>query len=366
MGNKERILFLYGTAKSKSNAYSFRLDKFRDYLSKKNYNVQSIYLNDSYLPVPCLFQPLNIPFFLKELRKSDIVHAGNTPCAYLCKASQKVIEKKYIYDVHGSLIQENLLKFTKYDINAAYNLFQAKIMEHVARSSNYFITCSTPLKNYYADLGIEPHKIEIIRNGVDLDLFKPIRCDLGNEEFTITYAGGFQKWQGIENLIAAARLVNRYNIKFKIIGFTPKDQSLKEKIRSELRDSVYLIDSLKREELIKHLSSSNLLVIPRNRHPAIKYAFPTKFAEYISIEKPIIVTDVDETAEFVRKYECGFACEPNPESIAESIITASNLSELSLNKMGRNGRKLAEKKFDQNIINDKYLNFVSKILDETI
>jgi len=366
MDNNESILFLYGTSRFKNNAYSFRLDKFKDYFSMNNYRVKSIYLNDSAFPVPSLFQPLNLPFFLKELRKSDLIHAGNTPCAYLCKISQKATEKKFVYDVHGNLIQENLLNYNKYNILDIYNMYQAKIMESIARFSNYFITCSAPLKSYYVNLGVEPHNIEIIRNGVDLNTFKPIKCDSTNEEFIVTYAGGFQKWQGIDNLIDAMKLINKNNIKFKIIGFTSKDQLLKKKLYSEFGESVCLIDSLKREELIRQLNASDLLIIPRNKHPAIEYAFPTKFAEYISIGKPVLVTNVDETAEFVKKYNCGFVCDPNPRSIAEVIIAANNVSEKNLNKMGQNGRKLAEIEFDQNFINERYLNFVSRILDEAI
>jgi glycosyltransferase involved in cell wall biosynthesis len=40
-------------------------------------------------------------------------------------------------------------------------------------------------------------------------------------------------------------------------------------------------------------------------------AFPTKFAEYVATGRPVIVTNVDETANFVQKFDCGFVCQPN-------------------------------------------------------
>jgi len=62
-----------------------------------------------------------------------------------------------------------------------------------------------------------------IRNGVDTELFKPKSMKSENEHFTVIYAGGFQKWQGIDNLILAVKYLKTSNVKFKIIGFTKKD-----------------------------------------------------------------------------------------------------------------------------------------------
>lgn len=367
LNNKLRgILFVYAGYSLNNDAYAFRIDKFKEYFSKHNYNTKSIYLKDYLYGIPSLFQPLNMPRLLNTYSKCDIIHAGNTSCAYVARLSKFWnTHIQLIYDVHGDTIQEWLLYFDKFSIVSYYNLFQSVIMEYFASQSDYFIVCSEPLKQHYIKKGIDPDRIEVIRNGVNLDLFKPLGIKSDGEKFVVTYAGGFQKWQGIENLINAAKLLPNSDLKLKIIGFTENDQRLKDKIATEFGTSVDLIDVLPREELIAHLHNSDILIIPRSRHPAIEVALPTKFAEYIAMGKPVIVTGVDETAAFVQKYDCGLVCKPNPRSIADAIITAKSMPSEELSQKGLNGRLLAEKEFNQKLINDKYYKFLHKILSES-
>ena len=362
----ELIFISHGSQKDK-NAYSYRIDKFKDYFIKyTDFKACTIYLKDSFFGSPSLLQPLCGLSLIKKINTSEVVYAGNTPAAYSLGLMKKFIRRPIIYDVHGDIVQEYyLLKKNKFNPIHNYLIFQSKIMEFVAKkTADYFITCSGPLKQYYIDQGIDADKIEIIRNGVDITLFKPFNTRFKNNKFVVTYAGAFQKWQGIENLINAAKMVDSSDVVFKIIGFSDVDLSLKKSIKSVLGDAVQLIDILPHSELIKHLNDSDLLIIPRNNHPAINMAMPTKFAEYISMGKPVIVTRVDETADFVEKYDCGFVCDPNPESIADMIIKAKNISNEILFTKGKNARRLAEIEFDQKIINERYYQFMKKILSE--
>jgi glycosyltransferase involved in cell wall biosynthesis len=132
------------------------------------------------------------------------------------------------------------------------------LMEAVAyRRSQYFMACSGPLRQHLACRGFDPEKIVVIRNGVDTRLFKPCCCSTNNENFMVTYAGSFQKWQGIDNLLEAAELLPESNIKFKIVGF--KDPILKSKIKKRLKGNGILIDDVPQFELVKHLCESDIL-----------------------------------------------------------------------------------------------------------
>ena len=359
------ILFLYGGKSRSKSSYSFRLDRFKSYFDDTNIKASSIYLKDSGISVPSLLLPMNFLFLSNSLRNYNVIHAGGAPSAYFMQLSKRIINTKFIYDVHGSLSQEYLLSFNKHNLLDYYNLLQALIMEYFANRSSYFITCSDPLKEYFISKGIDESNIEVIRNGVNLDVFKPLNISKETDRFIITYAGGFQRWQGIENLINAAKILRNSGILFRIIGFKSEDIKLKSYINSELKDLVETIDSLSQSKLVELLNSSDILIIPRNDHPAINVASPTKFAEYIAIGKPVIVTDVDETANFVKKFDCGFVCKPTPESIADTILVAKNTPIEELKIKGQNARKLAKREFDQNIINKRYYDFIQNVVLES-
>jgi len=236
------------------------------------------------------------------------------------------------------------------------------------KNSNYFAVCSTPLKQYLMSKGINTDQIEIIRNGVDINLFKPHQKYSQNEKFIVTYAGSFRKYQGVNLLVRAAKLLQNKNVFFKLIGFNENDLELKKKIKQTL-EKVILIDRLPRSELVNHLQTSDILIIPReiyrnlpNELRATTHTTTTKFAECIAVGKPVIVTNLDDSSEFVNKYDCGFVCEPTAKSIAETILKTKEMPSTILHRKGKNSRKLAEAVFDQRIINRLYYAFLSRIV----
>jgi glycosyltransferase involved in cell wall biosynthesis len=214
---------------------------------------------------------------------------------------------------------------------------------------------------------------------VNVDLFKPSEDRVENEAFTVTYAGGYQRWQGIENLVRAAHLLKDTQIKFKMMGFRKGDMIQKEEIKRELKDTVELIDFLPRRKddqpkaFVDELCKSDVLIIPRYCNSSIpRYCDPnyvrntfgwlsTKFAEYIATGRPVIVTSLDVSAEFVERYDCGFVCDPTPESIAKAILEAKQTPRGELDKKGMNGRRLAETEFDLHVTGKKYFELLSKI-----
>lgn len=154
---------------------------------------------------------------------------------------------------------------------------------------------------------------------------------------------------------------------------------MKNEIKRELKDRVELIDFLPRRKddqpksFVDELCKSDVLIIPRYWNPRIpKYCDPkyvrnafgwlsTKFAEYIATGRPVIVTALDVSAEFVERYDCGFVCDPTPESIAKTILEAKQTPPEELDKKGLSGRRLAETEFDLHVTGKKYFDLLSKI-----
>ncbi|MFX0202025.1 MAG: glycosyltransferase family 4 protein [Candidatus Hodarchaeota archaeon] len=344
-------------------AFHHRMKKLAEGLCRLNVKTNFLYLKEYPFKGPSLLQPLNLPFIREKLRDSDFIHAGNVLSTLCLGFLLPMKHQTIICDLHGDVVSEAKLKIKfHYSLINLFNLFQAKIADHFAiRFSDYFLAVCEPLKQSYVTKGVPRDKLWVIRNGVDTTLFdfqKPKKFN----ELVITYAGGFQVWQGIGNLLRAVELISkRSKIKLKIIGLNSTQTELRKRLMKRLQDKVILVDRMPQEELIPHLKNSSFFIIPRDKHPAVYHAFPTKFAEYLSIGRPIIVTDVDETADFVRTYKCGIVTRSNPESIAEGIERASELSSNEICAMGRNARSLAVQQFDWKIISKQYLNYLKQV-----
>jgi glycosyltransferase involved in cell wall biosynthesis len=271
-----------------------------------------------------------------------------------------------ISDVQGSLEEPNFLTKNAFDLRSYYQRLLTRIsFALIFRKTDYFIACSYGIGRQLIKRGIDRKKICVIRNGVDTEVFRPGKQKSTTNAFTVTYAGGFQMYQGLENLLEAAHRLKNADIKFRIIGFRQSNFALREKIRRDFRSKVELVDFMpQREKLVFYLQTSDVLIIPRSRNSATESAFPTKFAEYLAIGRPLIVTDVDETAELVRRYDCGFVCKPNADSIAEAITEARETPPARMNQMGRNGRRLAVTEFDQKVLGKIYFRDLLRIREK--
>lgn len=359
------VLFLSSRNYADSSSYTNRALLLKEGVQSCGARTNILYLRDSLRWLPNMMQPLKTAMLTKLIMSHDIVSAEGLIASYAMCIAAKLARAttKIVHDVHGNVTAEDyMLRKGKLDIQGNLNLVQSQIMESLAiRRQDYFATCSEAQKLFYARKGVDEERIAVIRNGVDTTLFKPSNSNSQNTTFTATYAGAFQKWQGIDNFTRAAELLAKSNVNFRIIGFTNRDLSLKLEIRKRLRGKVDLVDKLPQAELIQQLCRSDIMVIPRPRCNATEVAFPTKFAEFIAIGKPVIVTEVDETSEYVINYDCGLVCDPTPESLAGAIIEASNLPRIELLQKGNNGRKLAENEFDKHVIGKQYFQFLSRI-----
>jgi glycosyltransferase involved in cell wall biosynthesis len=284
----------------------------------------------------------------------DFVHAGGN-AAYAAAWLKLCTNAKVIFDVHGDVVSETQLEWsTSPRFQSAYELIQAHVIQAVAaRSCDYFLAVSRPLGERLVQYGAAPDRIALIRNGVDLETFSPGACNR-NGHFTITYAGGFQRWQGLDSLVQAFERLTDDRVRLRIIGFGPDQESYRRDIRQRLGERVDLVDRLPRDMLVKELRDAQVLALPRPPHPAVTVAMPTKFGEYLALGKPVLVCDVDETAALVREHGCGFVSNPGPAALAESIREIATVSDNALHEAGQRSRQLAEIEFSWQQIGRKY------------
>jgi glycosyltransferase involved in cell wall biosynthesis len=78
--------------------------------------------------------------------------------------------------------------------------------------------------------------------------------------------------------------------------------------------------------------------------------------------RPIMVNDVDETADFVRQYGCGFVSSPQPEAMAKTMLRAARTPAAVLAQMGAAARKMAEEHFSWQKIGDDYHKVILRLI----
>lgn len=359
-----KVLFLStkeGRDRSKS-AYTHRLAKLCDALDRMGCETEFIGLRDYPTGRPTLAQPFNLPFLWDKVSQCTVIHAAQDG-AYTAGVWKQFINARIILDSHGDMFSEAHLDCVfEPGLRSSYWLVQAMVATEVAyRSADHYLVVSKPMEEWVQTRwGASSAQMSLIRNGVDLQLFRPIET-VPPRPVTICYAGGFDPWQGIGNVVRAFELLPTSDVHLKIIGFTDDQVDAKQQIAQRLGDRVELVNRVPQHELIQHLATAHFLIIPRSAHPAMAVALPTKFAEYLSLAKPVIVCDVDETADMVRTYQCGLVSDPNPADLAKTIEQALHLSESELRAMGERGRAYAEQEFSWDVIGEKYVQELNRL-----
>jgi glycosyltransferase involved in cell wall biosynthesis len=90
--------------------------------------------------------------------------------------------------------------------------------------------------------------------------------------------------------------------------------------------------------------------------PSYREGTPRTLLEAASIAKPIITTDVPGCHQVVTDGHNGLLCKlKDSADLALKMNLMANFDDETLKNMGLNGRKKAEREFDESIVINKYL-----------
>ncbi len=211
----------------------------------------------------------------------------------------------------------------------------------MVRKAKLVFAVTSPIRDYlHEEHGINIKKIVVTPNGANTELFKPIKSKI---EYDLGFAGNLTKWQGVEYLIEAIHyLVRRgINVTLIIIGDGILRHELEDKAETlGVKDRITFFGLAKYEEIPLLLSKARILVSYKVPLPS-GYS-PLKLYEYLSLGKPVIVSDV-KGFEFIKKLQLGEVVRPE-----DSVALANSIEKLMFNpklrkKYGLKGRKYVER-----------------------
>ncbi len=197
-------------------------------------------------------------------------------------------------------------------------------------------------------------------SGVDLNNFDYVE-KTPSQERVFLMVSRITKSKGVEEYINAARMAieAKCNAKFLLVGKIPsdgKDSIAKNDIDKWVKEGIieYLGVS---NDIRKEIRMSDCIVLPSK----YREGTPRSLLEGLAMGKPIVTTKNVGCKETVINQVNGFLVEMGSvNSLYNSINNFCNLSAQEVIDMGIASRKLAEEKFDVNIVIDKYKELLKK------
>jgi len=205
-------------------------------------------------------------------------------------------------------------------------------------------------------------RVYLFRNGVDIRRFEIKETKFSNKDkIKIIYAGLLGVAQGIYDL---ARNIDfrELNAELHIYGEGAEKVKLEKYLSENQNKNIFLHKSVSREEIPEVLSGYYCTIIPLVNN--IYGAVPSKIYEAMAAGLPVLFSGSGEGAKIIHDNKAGLVSGPKDYgSLKENIIKLRNSVNLR-NEMSVRGRKLAEERFDRNILIEKFSDKLISLSEE--
>ncbi len=201
-------------------------------------------------------------------------------------------------------------------------------------------------------------KVVMIPNGCDLGLAGLNKIN-NTGKLIAAFTGAHGLANGLDSVLDVARvLIERKitSIEFQFIGDGFLKNSLIQRAKNEKLINCKFLDPKPKLELFHYLEDKvdiGLMIL--DNIPAFYYGTsPNKFFDYISLGLPVLNNYPGWLADMIFKYNCGIAIPPSkPDEFADALLSLKNDTELLIT-MGKNAKRLAEKKFDRVVLREQF------------
>jgi glycosyltransferase involved in cell wall biosynthesis len=222
-------------------------------------------------------------------------------------------------------------------IRSSFWLRQLERIElHLYRKAARIVALTNAFKTRLAARGVDPAKIDIVTNGVDLARFRPQEKDAElaarlslNGKFVAGYIGTHGMAHGLTTLLDAAALMRGRQggerFKFLFLGDGARKQTLMEEAKQRGLDNVIFLDSVPKSEVTRHWSLLDASIIHLCKSDLFTTVIPSKLFESMGMGIPVLHGVAGESSEIVKRERVGLVFEPeNAEALCDALMALAN------------------------------------------
>ena len=201
------------------------------------------------------------------------------------------------------------------------------------RQADAIIPVTESFKTDLIGRGIDPGKIQVVINGVDLDRYSPRPPDRQLVEqygwqgkFVVGYLGTHGLAHGLDSVLTAARrLKDRTDIVFVMIGTGARRQQLVQDVADQQLTNVIMLPLQPKHMMPRWWSICTVTLIPLRDNPVFATVIPSKLFEAMGMNIPVVMSLPEgEATALVQHYRVGEVVPPeHPQALAECLVRLS-------------------------------------------
>ena len=236
------------------------------------------------------------------------------------------------------------------------------------KSAKKIVVVTDSFKRTLISRGVPEGKINVVKNGVSRDLFKPQPKDealvksLGLEgKRIIGYIGTHGMAHKLDFILRCAKnMEGKNDYHFLLIGSGAEKANLLKMKEDMDITNVTMLDSVPKSEVHRYISILDLSLINLKKSPLFTTVIPSKIFENAGMEIPIIMGVEGEAQEIVEKYGAGLCFEPENEADFNEKLTML-LSDDDLYQRCKEGCRRLSMDFDRK----KLASDMLEVIEET-
>jgi glycosyltransferase involved in cell wall biosynthesis len=198
--------------------------------------------------------------------------------------------------------------------------FLEKIELFLYRSAHKVIVVTDSFKTNLLLRGIPEEKVHVIKNGVDLTIYKPQPKNLDmlkalniSDKFIVGYLGTHGLAHSLDFVIKSIHKLNDESFHFIFIGDGAEKKSIVKLAQGLKLRNVSFIDTVKKSEIINYLSALDVALVPLKKSITFESVIPSKIFESVAMNIPILLGVDGETRKIIESYNSGVYFEPESE-----------------------------------------------------
>ncbi|HEY9099985.1 MAG TPA: TIGR04063 family PEP-CTERM/XrtA system glycosyltransferase [Thiobacillus sp.] len=201
--------------------------------------------------------------------------------------------------------------------------------------------------------GIDPQKITVIPNAVDIEKFSVggapdsalrVKLGLGNSH-VLGFIGSFYAYEGLDLLIAALpRILNQIpDVKILLVGGGPQDVALKQQVMAlDLKKRVVFTGRVPHEAVNQYYDLVDVLVYARHPMRLTELVTPLKPLEAMAQGRLMVASDVGGHKELIEDGQTGVLFRAGDVDDLARKVVALLQDASGWNRMKENGRRFVE------------------------
>ncbi|WP_299123980.1 glycosyltransferase family 4 protein [uncultured Tenacibaculum sp.] len=344
--------------------------KVRRYKSNKfDYKMSALVYT---VPVYTFIMKKKILNFLKE-NKIEAIHIHDIRIAEAAFKANKRIKLPVVLDLHDNMPEvmkfyPHLQKFPgKYIISPKS---WKKKEESFIKKADSVITVSQEFVDELIErTKIKAEKVTLVPNTIRKSFYNSFELNESlihkyKNNFVILYLGDTHIRRG---LLTAIRAINNIknqipNVKLVVVGKNTTDYLLKEEVNKLGLKEFVDLEGWKNVSLFpSYIEASDVCISPLHRNIQHDVAYANKLFQYMSLGKPLLVSNATAQKKLIEKYNTGLVHkEKDVEDFENKIIELYNKPSLR-NQLGENGKNFVRNEFTWDKTSKELINLYANL-----